>query len=76
MPEPSGRLKRAAIMAFGATLVAACGDKGGGGAKNPTPDSDAGVQVEDQQQFRHPGGGGNNMPYGAPPADGPIKRVV
>ncbi len=82
MPEPRGRLKRAAIMAFGATLatsVAACGDKGSGGAKSPDPttDSDGGQQVEE----RHPGGGGRGdgnqaMPYGAPPADGVVKRVV
>jgi len=72
MPEPRGRLKRAAIMAFGATMLAACGDKGNTSVKTPEPDPDAGTPIEYER--RHPGGGGNNMPYGAPPRR--TKRVV
>jgi hypothetical protein len=83
--EPSERLGRAARAAIGITAVAAvaaaaaaaCGGDAGSSntVKNPTADPDGGpVQVEDFQ--RHQGGGGQNMPYGAPPMNGVAKRVV
>ena len=74
---PTGRLSRAAQMAFSAavatSVLAGCGDKGGGDVKSPTGNADGGAQVD----YRHPGGGGDGnlaKPYGAPPADG--RRIV
>lgn len=74
-----GRLSRAAVFFTGAALAAsACGGKtkpvdthvdqaaasDAGVGKSDAP----AVEPEENNQHRHPGGGGQNMPYGAPPA--------
>ena len=86
-PEPiePERTSRAAYAAFAVTAAAAlaaaaaCGDSTSNKVvKDPsgTMDADGGQQQQQQFEDRHPGGGGQNMPYGAPPANGVIKRVV